>query len=176
MRVTLISITPLNKHFHESTNWNKYSIFLHQCWRKDYLLEFRSTRIGNKTEESNIKMNDIATVLDENQNRNKWRLGKIEKLVAGKGGIIRGKDAEQNKKPTVIIEPLQKLFYLEWKRMRKDLPLIQEWKKLTKQMMNYQSRSRKIRRKRTMIQQWCIILKISKKLDGDEKCEWSVKM
>ena len=89
MRVTLISITPLNKHFHESTNWNKYSIFLHQCWRKDYLLEFRSTRIGNKTEESNIKMNDIATVLDENQNRNKWRLGKIEKLVAGKGGIIR---------------------------------------------------------------------------------------
>ena len=63
-------------------------------------------------------MNDIVTVLDENQKRNKWRLGKIEKLIAGKDGMIRGakvKVAEQNKKPTVIMRPLQKLFLLEIK-------------------------------------------------------------
>ena len=53
--------------------------------------------------------------------RNKWRLGKIEKiekLIAGKDGIIRGaevKVAEHNKKPTVTMIPLQKLFPLETK-------------------------------------------------------------
>ena len=61
-------------------------------------------------------MNDIVTILDENQNRNKWWLGKIEKLITGKDGIKRGaevKIAEQNKKPTVIMRRLQKLFPLE---------------------------------------------------------------
>ena len=75
-------------------------------WRKDYLLELRSTHVGNKIKENKIKVNDIITVLDENQKRNKWPLGKIEKLITGKDGIIRGaevKVAEQNKKPTVIM-------------------------------------------------------------------------
>ena len=61
-------------------------------------------------------MNNIVSVLDENQKRNKWRFGKIEKLIAGRNGIIRGaevKVAEQNKKPTVLMRPLQKLLPLE---------------------------------------------------------------
>ena len=40
--------------------------FFWKRWRKDYLLELRSTHVGNKTKESNIKVNDIVTVLDEN--------------------------------------------------------------------------------------------------------------
>ena len=75
-------------------------------WRKDYLVELRPTHVGNKIKGNNIKVNDIITILDENQKRNKWRLGKIEKLITGKDGIIRGaevKVAEQNKKPTVIM-------------------------------------------------------------------------
>ena len=55
-----------------------------KTWRKDYLLELRSTHVGNKTKESDIKVNEIVTALDENQNRNKWRFEKIEKLIAGK--------------------------------------------------------------------------------------------
>ena len=85
-------------------------------WRKDNLLELRSIHVGNKTKESNIKVNDIATVLDENQKRNKWQLGNIEKLTTGKDAIIRRaevKVAEQNKKPTIIMRPLQKLFPLK---------------------------------------------------------------
>ena len=87
-------------------------------WRKDYPLELRSTHVGKKNKESSIKVNDIVIVLDDNQKRNKWRLGKIEKLIAGKDGIIRGtelKVAEQNKKPIVIMRPLQKLFPREIK-------------------------------------------------------------
>ena len=87
-------------------------------WRKDYPLELRSTHVGKKNKESNIKVNDIVIVLDGNQKRNKWRLGKIEKLIAGKNRIIRGaevKVAEQNKKPIAIMRPLQKLFPLEMK-------------------------------------------------------------
>ena len=43
--------------------------FFWKRWRKDYLLELRSIHVGNKTKESNIKVNDIVTVLDENQKR-----------------------------------------------------------------------------------------------------------
>ena len=85
-------------------------------WRKNYLLELRSTHVGNKTKESNIKVNDIVTILDGNQKGNKWQLGKIEKLIGGKDKIIRGAEVkvlEQNKKPTVIMRPLQRLFPLE---------------------------------------------------------------
>ena len=70
--------------------------------------------LEKNNKESNIKVNDIITILDEK--RNKWRLGKIEKLTAGKGTIIRRaevKVAKQNKKPTVIMRSLQKLFPLE---------------------------------------------------------------
>ena len=87
-------------------------------WRKDYLLDLRLTHVGKKNKESNIKVNDIVTVLDENQKANKWQLGKIEKLIASKDRIIRGaevKVAEQNKKPTVVIRPPQKLFPLKMK-------------------------------------------------------------
>ena len=87
-----------------------------KCWRKDYLLEFRSTHVGNKIRENNIKVNDIITVLDENQKRNKWQSGKIEKLITVKNGIIRAAEVtavEQNNKPTVIMRPLQKLFSLK---------------------------------------------------------------
>ena len=64
-----------------------------------------------------MKVNDIATVLDENQRRNKWWLGQIEKLIACKDGIIRAevKAAGKNKKPTIIMRPLQKHFPLEMK-------------------------------------------------------------
>ena len=84
--------------------------------RKDYLLELKSTQVGNKTKESNIKLNNITTVLNENQKRNKWRLGKIEKLIAGKESITRRAEVkveEHNEKPTVMMRPLQKLFPLE---------------------------------------------------------------
>ena len=87
---------------------------LWKYWRKDNLLELRSTHVGYKTKESNIKVTDIAIVLDENQKRNKLQLGNIEKLITSKDAIIRGAEvAEQNKKPTVIMRSLQTLFPVE---------------------------------------------------------------
>ena len=123
-------------------------------WRKDYPLELRSTHVGKKNKESNFKVNDIVIVLDGNQKRNKWRLGKIEKLIAGKNRIIRGaevKVAEQNKKPIAIMRPLQKLFPLEMKENEISPSSNPRMKKTDKQTMNYQSRSSKMRRKRTIM-------------------------
>ena len=48
--------------------------------------------LEKNNKESNIKVNDIITILDEK--RSKWRLGKIEKLTAGKGTIIRGAEVK----------------------------------------------------------------------------------
>ena len=87
-----------------------------EAWKKRLFIELRSTHVGNKTKENNIKVNDKVTVLGEYQKRDKWQLGKIEKTIAGRDGIIRGaevKVTEQNKKRTVLIRPLQKLFPLE---------------------------------------------------------------
>ena len=41
-------------------------------WRKDSLLELRPIHVGNKTKESNIKVNGIITILDKHRKRNKW--------------------------------------------------------------------------------------------------------
>ena len=44
---------------------------------KRLFIRAQTTYVRKKTKETNIKVNDIVTVLDENQKRNKWRLGKI---------------------------------------------------------------------------------------------------
>lgn len=55
-------------------------------------------------------------VQEDNVRRNLWRLGRIERLITGSGGIVRGaavKIGERGKASTVIERPIQKLYPLE---------------------------------------------------------------
>ena len=76
MKVILIAVTTVDKHFQESTIGLSTPIFL-EVLEKRLFIRAQTTYVRKKTKETNIKVNDIVTVLDENQKRNKWRLEKI---------------------------------------------------------------------------------------------------
>ncbi len=84
-------------------------------WKIEYLSDLREQQrnVSSKLRDPLIKEGDIVTVKDENSsNRNLWKLGRIETLIAGKGAEIRGAKvmlANRN----LISRPLQKLFPLE---------------------------------------------------------------
>ena len=70
-----------------------------------------------KTKQRKLKITegDVVLVHEENVKRNRWRLGKIEEVVRGHDGIIRGAVLKtyRDGKTGQIRRPLQKLYPLE---------------------------------------------------------------
>ena len=63
-----------------------------------------------------VEVGDIVTVAEEGVSRGKWRLGKVEELITGKDGEIRGakvKVLTKKGKPMYLNRPVQKLYPLE---------------------------------------------------------------
>ena len=88
-------------------------------WKNEYLLELRNAhRQKTKRQKGNcIKVGDVAVIHEENVRRVKWKLGRIEKLIEGKDGAIRGavvrKLTDKGGKCTEIRRPIQKLYPVE---------------------------------------------------------------
>ena len=63
-------------------------------WRRgsrEYLIELReNAKMKTKQRKLKISEGDVVIVHEENVKRNRWRLGKIEEVVRGNDGIIRG--------------------------------------------------------------------------------------
>ena len=61
-------------------------------WRNEYLLELRNSHRKATQHSSNrvISSGDVVIVHDEDQPREKWRIGKVEALVTGSDGHVRG--------------------------------------------------------------------------------------
>ena len=86
--------------------------------RKEYLLSLREHHRleARKQQTTAIKVDDVVVVEEDNVQRTFWRLGRIERLITGSGGIVRGaavKIGERNKASTVIERPIQELYPLE---------------------------------------------------------------
>ena len=65
---------------------------------------------------STIKVGDVVIVHEDNVRRSFWRLGRVERLITGSAGVVRGvavKVGERSKPSTVIERPVQKLYPLE---------------------------------------------------------------
>ena len=93
------------KHF-----WNR--------WKKEYLLELREFHRSCEKHGSTyiVQRGDIVTVYDEGHPRGLWRLGKIEDLVCGTDGVVRGVCLRVTSKTgtsKIIRRPLQHIFPLE---------------------------------------------------------------
>ena len=87
-------------------------------WRNEYLLELREGHRHNKGDTQAIpaSIGDIVVVHGEKQPRGFWRLGKVEDLVTGRDGHVRGakiRVASKGRGPTVLYRPIQRLFPLE---------------------------------------------------------------
>ncbi|CAB4040094.1 E3 ubiquitin- ligase DZIP3 [Paramuricea clavata] len=61
-------------------------------WKNEYLLELRNAHRQKTTRHKGncIKVGDVVVIHEENVRRVKWKLGRIEKLIEGKDGAIRG--------------------------------------------------------------------------------------
>ena len=61
-------------------------------WKREYLLELREFHRTGQQEESSssLQTGEVVTVYDEDHPRGLWRLGRIEELIPGADGKIRG--------------------------------------------------------------------------------------
>ncbi|CAB4021198.1 Hypothetical predicted protein [Paramuricea clavata] len=89
-----------------------------QRWKREYLVdirEFHRPKKGNIST-SPVQVGDIASLRDESQlQRGLWSMGKVERLVTGRDGNVRGARVlrVKNGKRNIIDRPLQKLYPLE---------------------------------------------------------------
>ena len=93
-------------------------------WKKEYLLELREfhrTRVERGSAYP-IGPNDVVTVYDEGHPRGLWRLGRIEDLIQGADGKVRGvyvKVMSKKGYAKVLRRPIQHIYPLE---VRHEIP------------------------------------------------------
>jgi len=61
-------------------------------WRNEYLLKLRHSHCKTTQHSSNrvVLIRDVVIVHDEEEPKGKWRIGKVEALVTGSDGHVRG--------------------------------------------------------------------------------------
>ena len=104
-------------HEHFTRRLKHLNTVLNQFWKKwhqEYLLELREAhRYGKKgTAISPISVGSIVLVHDERP-RGFWRLAKVNQLLTGKDGLVRGAVVKGKDKFTELQRPLQLLYPLE---------------------------------------------------------------
>ena len=88
-------------------------------WRSEYLVELRESHRQsnhNHSTQSSIARGDVVVVHDENLPRGFWRLGRVEEVLTGRDGQIRGATvrlASRNRQQTLLHRPIQLLYPLE---------------------------------------------------------------
>ena len=81
-------------------------------WRREYLVDLRENqKLHVQKQKPIINIGDVVLIEVEGAKRNKWRLGRIEEIVTGKDGVIRGANVKTSKGK--LSRPLQKLYPLE---------------------------------------------------------------
>ena len=87
-------------------------------WKKEYLLELRELHRTREEKGSPylVSKGDVVTVYDEGHPRGHWRLGRIESLVYGADGVVRGVFVRMMSRkglPKSLRRPLQHIYPLE---------------------------------------------------------------
>ena len=89
-------------------------------WKTEYLVGLRevhsSGRKGAKDTVAKINFGDVVLIHDPAQPRALWRIGKVEKLLQGSDGLVRGASLRVRSGTTTILlnRPLQLLYPLEF--------------------------------------------------------------
>ena len=110
-------LTKRMKHFNNVLNhfWKH--------WRSEYLVELReahsyTAKKQSSTSPSGVEVGDIVVVHDDHLPRGFWKLGRIDSIMKGKDGHIRGatvKVASKGGCSMLLNRPIQLLFPLEVK-------------------------------------------------------------
>ena len=97
---------------------------LNHFWKRfssEYLLELHEHHLANKgkyDELSKLLLGDIVLIKDDKLKRNSWRRGKVESLIEGRDGKVRGAVLKvfDKGKITYIERPIRRIIPLEVKR------------------------------------------------------------
>ena len=85
-------------------------------WRGEYLLQLREChRQGVKGNSQSLKQGDIVLVHNEAHPRGLWKIAKIERLLEGADGQVRGAEIRVSSKSSnkILRRPLNRLYPLE---------------------------------------------------------------
>ena len=88
-------------------------------WKTEYLLELQESHHHSPHqggEPSHIAVGDIVIVHDENYPRGLWKLGKVESLLPGADGNVRGafvRVQSSGQRSSLLKRPIQRLYPLE---------------------------------------------------------------
>jgi hypothetical protein len=81
-------------------------------WHREYLLDLREyQKIHKPKVEPRVTKGDVVLIQEDGVKRNKWKLGKIENIITGEDGVVRG--AEVKTCSGKVSRPLQRLYPLE---------------------------------------------------------------
>ena len=61
-----------------------------QRWRREYLTDLRDFHRHKDTATEKILVGDIVLIQEDNKKRGLWKIGRIERLISGKDGVVRG--------------------------------------------------------------------------------------
>lgn len=86
-------------------------------WRKEYLTELRESHRYHKGKASvvSVEVGDVVLIHDSDQPRSFWRMGRVERLIVGQDGKVRGAALRvaNNGKCSTLHRALQQLYPLE---------------------------------------------------------------
>ena len=87
-------------------------------WSKEYLLELRNAhrQLSISRTSAPVKIGDIVLVHDPDRPRGFWKVARVEKLITGRDGLVRGaalKLPSKNGQQTTLQRPLQLIYPLE---------------------------------------------------------------
>ena len=85
-------------------------------WRREYLTDLREYDRGKcESQVRTVSIGDVVIVFEENVKRGLWKIGKVEEVIRGRDGVVRGAKVKvmTKGKPVLLNRPVQKLYPLE---------------------------------------------------------------
>ena len=88
-------------------------------WRKEYLTELREshrTLLARRKASNVVKDGEVVVIHDENLPRGQWQFGRIQQVIRGSDGQVRGvriRTQTKTGRSTVLQHPVQLLYPLE---------------------------------------------------------------
>ena len=81
-------------------------------WTREYLRGLRERHtLARKDSPCGVEIGDVCIIKDDNKDRNKWKLGIVEELIAGRDGIVRAVKLRAGK--SYLERAVQQLYPLE---------------------------------------------------------------
>ena len=75
-------------------------------WRKEYITSLRETqRISNGRHSEKVSIGDVVIIYDDKQPRHLWKIAKVQNVITGRDGRVRGAEVKSVKVDMLFEDP-----------------------------------------------------------------------